>query len=164
MERAAWERLVDEGENTVQYRYFSEYRDTAPENRSIDALCDKFGVGEETMSSYRWKFHWDKRVEKFDDFVDKEARRKGLIKAEKIRLASLSLSERMLEFAEQKMSSMKFNELTAKETREYIKAAVALAEVFKDDNSKQRDYLDSEDTSAEVVIYLPEIDDGGEVG
>lgn len=165
MERAAWERIVDgdEIESTTSYRYFCEYRDTPVEKRDVAAIAEKFGKNVKTMKTICTKYHWRKRAEKYDDFVDKEARRLGLIKAERIRLSSLTLSERMLKLAEQKIEDMSFKDLTARETREYIKAAVALAEVFKDDNSKQREYLDAEDTSAEVVIYMPDIDSEEEV-
>lgn len=160
MERAAWERIVDGDmkESTAYYRYFCEYRDTPVEKRDVAEIAKKFGKPVKTMKTICANYHWRKRAEKYDDFVDKEARRLGLIKAERIRLSSLTLSERMLKLAEEKIEDMSFKDLTARETREYIKAAVALAEVFKDDNSKQREYLDAEDSSADVVIYLPEVD------
>lgn len=164
MERAAWERLVDEGESPAQYRMFCEYRDTLPEKRNVEVIAEKFGKGLKTVKMYCANYHWRKRAEKYDDFVDKEARRLGLIKAERIRMASLNLSERMLKLAEERIDKMNVADLTARETREYIKAAVALAEVYKDDNSKQRGYLDAEDSSADVVIYLPEIDTDEGVG
>ena len=165
MERAAWERIVDgnEKETMTNYRYFCEYRDTPVEKRDLAAVAEKFGKSVTSMKNLCARYHWRKRAEKYDDFVDKEARRLGLIKAERIRLSSLTLSERMLKLAEEKIQDMSFKDLTARETREYIKAAVALAEVFKDDNSKQREYLDAEDTSAEVVIYMPDIDPEEEV-
>lgn len=164
MERAAWERLVDEGESPAQYRMFCDYRDTPPEKRNLEAIAEKFGKALKTVKGYCGYYHWRKRAEKYDDFVDKEARRLGLIKAERIRMTSLNLSERMLKLAEEKIDKMNVADLTARETREYIKAAMALAEVYKDDSSKQRDYLDAEDSSADVVIYLPEIDTDEGVG
>lgn len=158
MERSAWERLIDEGENTTQYRYFCEYRDLPVEKRTLEYVAEKYGRELSYIRRLCALYHWRSRTTKYDDYVDKETRRLGLVKAERIRMASLNLSERMLKLAEDKINGMNVADLNARETREYIKAAVALAEVYKDDDSKQRSYLENEDPTAEVVIYLPEID------
>lgn len=158
MERSAWERQVEEGENTTLYRYFCEYRDLPVEKRTIDRVAEKFNRSANYIRNVSNRFHWRARATKYDDYVDKETRRLGLVKAERIRMTSLNLSERMMKLAEEKINSMNLADLNARETREYIKAAVALAEVYKDDDSKQRSYLENEDPTAEVVIYLPEID------
>lgn len=164
MERVAWERMIDEGEAPIHYRYFCEYRDTPIEKRSYDAIAEKFGIKPATVANISCEWNWKQRAAKYDDYVDKEARRLGLAKAERIRLKSLALSERMLNLAGERIEAMSIADLSPRETREYIKAAVALAEVFKDDQSKQRAYLENEDPSAEVVIYMPEIEseEGGD--
>lgn len=153
-----WERLIDEGETARKYAYFAAYRDMEPKRRSIDMVAADTGKSVEYLQSLARQYRWNQRVEKFDDFVDRRMRNEGLKRAERIRLASLALSEKMLTLAEQSLDGKTASQLSVRETREYIKAAVALAEVYKDDNAKQREWLEHEDSGADVVIYLPEID------
>lgn len=164
IERTDWERLIDEGETARKYAYFAAYRDMEPKKRSIDMVAKDTGKSVEYLQALSRQYRWNQRVEKFDDFVDHKMRAEGMKRAERIRLSSLALSEKMLTLAEQSLDAKSASQLSVRETREYIKAAVALAEVYKDDNAKQRDWLDHEDTGADVVIYLPEIEGSGSEG
>ena len=163
MEREPWARL--ETERAEDFQMFVEYRDAPASQRwgIIASIAEKYGKNTKTVLNLSYRNKWKSRAEKFDDYKDAELRKVGLRKAEKIREEALTTAEQMLELAKKKLQVMSEASLTPRDTREFIKAAVALAEVYKDDQSKQRDYLSSDDGGADVVIYLPEIEQEREV-
>lgn len=156
-----WERQINRGETAKSFEYFCAYRDMPPEERSLAAVAAKFGITENAIWVHSSKNSWVERASKYNDYLDEQKRKSDLRKVEHVRSMSVEAAKKMIQLAVEGAEHLDFTALSPREIREYAKAAVTLAELFKDESSeKLRGMVENSDTGAEVVIYLPEIDDG----
>lgn len=69
----AWERRADE--SVKAYEAFSVYRDLGI-SRSIESVAHKLSKSDQLIKRWSYTHDWVQRVTAYDDYIDKEARKK----------------------------------------------------------------------------------------
>ena len=153
-----WDRL--KRETSITYGLFIMYRDLGY-RRKKQKVADMSHNSSEYVYRLARKFHWDDRAEAYDKYIDDQSRQEVIHQAEEVKKATVTGAQLMASKALKKLQVLDIDELSAKEAKEYLRNALAIAETYINPDGRSRDIVDQVEgggNESSVVIYMPEIE------
>ena len=156
--RELWERQPHEASDV--YADFCVYRDLGP-SRTLRKAAEITGKQWATLCQTSRRHKWVKRVEAYDDYIDRENRKTMERNIMMVKRSSLTGAMKMAELGLKKLNSMKPEELTVGQAKDFMRNALAIAQAIFGESQAAEDAVAQMTDDNDVVVYLPEID--GEV-
>lgn len=152
--RELWERQPHE--SSEAYKDFCLYRDLGPQ-RKVSEVCKLNGKEISNMCQQQKRHKWLKRAQAWDDYIEKEARKKMERDIILVKRSALSGAMRMAQLSLARLKDMKAEDLTVKEAKEFMRNALAIAQSLMGNEQAEEEIAKMPEEN-DVVVYLPEIE------
>ena len=141
-----WERQL--GESTQAFEAFKIYRDLGLK-RSNNEVCNQLSKSRQLISRWKSVWNWDERVRAYDNALEKEAHKAAIKNLKDMTNRHIRISVQLQNKALEALNSMKVEDMTPRDIREYLKLATDLERLNRI----------SADQTTSIDIYMPEKED-----
>lgn len=149
-----WERQL--GESTQAFEAFKIYRDLGLK-RSNNEVCNQLSKSRQLISRWKSIWNWDERVRAYDNALEKEAHKAAIKNLKDMTNRHIRISVQLQNKALEALNSMKVEDMTPRDIREYLKLATDLERLNRISATIENEAEADQTTS--IDIYMPEKED-----
>jgi len=120
----AWER--QKNETSKAYGYFVKYRDSLPEQRSMEHLRKNLGikVSQTRLEQLSSKYNWVARAQAYDDYIERKKRQQNEKKILEMHERHAKIAMMLQNKLIQRMQELNPGELTARDIARWVDVAI----------------------------------------
>lgn len=134
-DREAWERQP--GESGPAFEAFAAYRDMG-EKRTIAAVARELNKSGTLCHRWKLKYNWRDRADAYDASIAEEARREAITERKSMQKRHIKISMQLQQKALLALESMKPEEMTPKDIKEFIRLATELERMNREESIQQQ--------------------------
>lgn len=149
-----WER--QRGEGAKAYDAFCCYRDLPPQRRTQQKVVAMRGVPPRTVANWSKKYEWTKRIEAWDDELDRQARAEHVEELKAMRKRHARLAKKMLDKMESVVDSMWEEDVKPADVGRIVEVASKLERLSMGDSGEVIEERDGGEAINPVAFYMPD--------